>query len=154
MNNKKIITAFAAVTIIASSVFAGAGHKEGKHSLRNPENVVALMVNNHDVNQDGRLNSTELAKSIESLYELRNDAISNRREALVANGIISPVEAPKRICNAFVPARRRSSHSNEPGGCQSGQCPGNHRAFGLTRSLAGTELGNSSLLQPPFIKKL
>ena len=44
MNNKKIITAFAAVTIIASSVFAGAGHKEGKHSLRNPENVVVLMV--------------------------------------------------------------------------------------------------------------
>ena len=98
MNNKKIITAFAAVTIIASSVFAGAGHKEGKHSLRNPENVVALMVNNHDVNQDGRLNSTELAKSIESLYELRNDSISNRREALVANGIISPVEAQ----NGFV----------------------------------------------------
>ena len=47
------------------------------------------MVNSHDVNQDGRLNSTELAKSIESLYELRNDAISNRRETLVANGIIS-----------------------------------------------------------------
>ena len=98
MNNKKIITAFAAVTIIASSAFAGAGHKEGKHSLRNPENVVALMVNNHDVNQDGRLNSTELAKSIESLYELRNDAISNRHDALVANGIISPVEAQ----NGFV----------------------------------------------------
>ena len=98
MNTKNIITALAAATIIASSAFAGAGHKEGKHSLRNPENVVALMVNSHDVNQDRRLNSTELAKSIESLYELRNDAISNLRETLVANGIISPVEAK----NGFV----------------------------------------------------
>ena len=78
MNAAKIITAFAAVTIIASSAFAGGGHKEGKYSLRNPENVTALMVSNHDVNQDGQLNSTELAKSIESLYKLRNDAINNR----------------------------------------------------------------------------
>ena len=76
MNAAKIITAFAAVTIIAA--FAGGGHKEGKYSLRNPENVAALMVSNHDVNQDGHLNSTELAKSIESLYKLRNDAINNR----------------------------------------------------------------------------
>ena len=98
MNTKKITTAIAAVAIIASSAIAGESHKNGKHSLRNPENVVALMVSNHDVNQDGRLNSTELAKSIEALYELRNDAISNRRETMVANGIISPVEAQ----NGFV----------------------------------------------------
>ena len=78
MNAAKIITAFAAVTIIASSAFAGGGHKEGKYSLSNPENVAALMVSNHDVNPDGHLNSTELARSIESLYKLRNDAINNR----------------------------------------------------------------------------
>ena len=55
MNTKKIIAVLVAVAIVNSSAFAGAGHKEGKCSLRNPENVVAMMVNNHDVNQDGRL---------------------------------------------------------------------------------------------------
>ena len=55
MNTKKIIAALVAVAIVNSSAFAGAGHKEGKCSLLKPENVVALMVNNHDVNQDGRL---------------------------------------------------------------------------------------------------
>ena len=55
MNTKKIIAALVAVAIVNSSACAGAGHKEGKCSLRNPENVVAMMVNNHDVNQDGRL---------------------------------------------------------------------------------------------------
>ena len=54
MNTKKIIAALVAVAIVDSSALAGAGHKEGKCSLRNPENVVALMVNNQDVNQDGR----------------------------------------------------------------------------------------------------
>lgn len=98
MNTKRIIAAVAAVTIIASSAFAGNGYKNGKHSLRNPENVIALMVSNHDANQDGRLDSVELANSIEALYEIRDDAIVNRREALVASGIISPVEAQ----NGFV----------------------------------------------------
>ena len=55
MNTKKIIAALAAVASHNSSDFAGAGHKEGKYSLRVPKNVVALMVNNHDANQDGRL---------------------------------------------------------------------------------------------------
>ena len=104
MNTKNIITTLAAVTIIATSAFAGAGHKDGNHSLRNPENVVALMVSNHDANQDGRLDSTELANSIETLYELRNDAIINRRETLVANGIISPVEAQNGVVTlSFLP---------------------------------------------------
>ena len=54
MNTKKIIAALVAVAIVTSSAFAGAGHNEGKCSLLKPENVVALIVNNHDVNQDGR----------------------------------------------------------------------------------------------------
>jgi len=104
MNNKKIITALTAATIVASSAFAGIGHKDGKSSLRNPENIVALMVGYHDTNQDGRLDTVELAKSIEALYELRNDAIVNRREALVADGIISPVEADKGVVTlSFLP---------------------------------------------------
>jgi len=104
MNNKKIITTLAAATIIASSALAGVGQKDGKRSLRNPESVVALMVSNHDANQDGRLDTAELANSIEALYELRNDAIANRREALVANGIISPVEAQNGVVTlSFLP---------------------------------------------------
>ena len=55
MNTKKIIAVLVAVAIVNSTAFAGAGHKEGKCSLRIRENVVALMVNNQDVNQDGRL---------------------------------------------------------------------------------------------------
>ena len=55
MYTKKIIAALVAVAIVNSSAFAGAGHKEGKCSLRNPENVGAMRVNNHDVIQDVRL---------------------------------------------------------------------------------------------------
>ena len=55
MNTKKIIGTLVAVAIVVFSAFAGAGYKEGKCSLLKLENVVALIVNNHDVNQDGRL---------------------------------------------------------------------------------------------------
>ncbi len=97
MNAKKlaIITITALITSTASlaeSVKIGA-----KNQMPNRVQIVSSMIANHDENQDGALNATELAASIESLYELRQYAIRNHRDTMISLGKISEYEASKGI---------------------------------------------------------
>ncbi len=63
-----------------------------------PENIVARMISNHDENRDGALDNAELAASIESLFDHRNQVVRERRDAMVAKGFI----AAEKADNGFI----------------------------------------------------
>ncbi len=89
MNTKQIIIASIAAASIATSAFAKGEHGRGPFHVANPESIVATMLEQHDLNQDGVLNSTELAQSIESLHDMRQNAIRNHRDRLIEAGALS-----------------------------------------------------------------
>ena len=102
MKTKTIAAAIAALSIASASFAeAGSGHRKG-HA--NPETVVAHMLVHHDADLDGRLDTAELARSIEAMYDRRDDAIRNHRDAMVARGIISEDEAANGVVTlSFLP---------------------------------------------------
>jgi len=97
MKTSKIIIALVAATIASAASFAALGSKQSVTQRLQPQEIAILMFGSNDVNNDGVLDIVELADSIESLYELRNDAIRNQREALIENGFISEAESARGI---------------------------------------------------------
>ena len=67
----------------------------GQHP--NSEKIVAQMFANHERNNDGALDSIELANSIEGLYDQRQTTILERRDSLVEKGVISEYERSKGV---------------------------------------------------------
>lgn len=99
MKTSKIIIASIAASI-ASVVSFAASSNQAFQSRIQPQDVAVLMFGGHDLNNDGALDSAELANSIESLYDMRQDAIRDRRDrrdTLVSNGMISAVESSNGI---------------------------------------------------------
>lgn len=104
MKTSKIIIASIAV-IIASAVSIAAGSSKpfGEKRIQ-PQDIVILMLADHDGNNDGALDSVELANSIEGLYRLRKEVIRDRRDALLEEGVISEVEYSKGFVTlSFLP---------------------------------------------------
>jgi len=97
MNAKKLAIITIAALIATTASFAETNQVGLKKQMPNKTQIVADMIANHDENQDGALNSTELAASIESLYELRQNAIRDHRDALVRSGMISDYESSNGI---------------------------------------------------------
>ena len=95
--NTKHITIAAIVTFIATNASFADTTKPSK-VRHNPEAIVAMMIGGHDEDHDGALNNTELAESIEDLYAKRNQSIRERRESMVAEGLI----AAEKADNGFV----------------------------------------------------
>ena len=94
----KILAIITITALIASTASIAETSKNGpKSKMPNRVQIVSSMIANHDANQDGALNATELAASIESLYELRQNAIRNRRDAMINLGKITEYEASKGI---------------------------------------------------------
>jgi hypothetical protein len=88
MKTTKIIIAFIAASIATAASFAAVDSNRIVKKGPQPQDFAILMFADSDANNDGALDSVELAKSIENLYAWRNEAISNRREMLVAKGLI------------------------------------------------------------------
>ena len=95
--NPKHITIAAIVTFIATNASFADATKPSK-VRHNPEEIVAMMIGGRDEDHDGALNNTELAESIEDLYAKRNQSIRERRESMVAEGLI----AAEKADNGFV----------------------------------------------------
>ena len=56
-----------------------------------PEYELTIMIARHDTNGDYKLNKAELIGWIKNYYEKRETMIRNRREMLIARGILSPI---------------------------------------------------------------
>jgi|ETNmetMinimDraft_22_1059887.scaffolds.fasta_scaffold00102_19 hypothetical protein len=92
MKNVKNITASVAALIVAATAFGGTIGPKELGARPNPQEIAAIVFGGHDTDNDGALNSAELATSIEALYEMRDDTIRARREALAERGVISAEE--------------------------------------------------------------
>ncbi len=88
MKTSKIITATIAAAVITASSFAKSDADAAK-GRPSPKEVTAIMLGGHDTNNDGALDTAELANAIEGLYNLRQEAIVNHRAAMIENGHIS-----------------------------------------------------------------
>ena len=97
MKTSKFIIASVAATFVATLSFAGSSPKATFKKGLNPEQIVAQMFANHDRNHDGSLDSVELANSIEALYDLRQEAIQDRRDNLAKTGVLSEFERAKGV---------------------------------------------------------
>ena len=97
MNAKKLAIITITALIASTASIAESGKNGPKNQMPNRVQIVSSLIANHDENQDGALNSTELAASIESLYQLRQDAIRNHRDNMISLGKISEYEASKGI---------------------------------------------------------
>ncbi len=87
MKTSKIITATIVAAVITASSFA---HSDKAANGRpSSKDITAIMLDGHDANFDGALDTAELANAIEGLYDMRKDAIVNRRDAMVENGYVS-----------------------------------------------------------------
>ena len=95
--NTKHITIATIVTFIATNASFADATKPSK-VRHNPEAIVARIIGGHDEHHDGALNKTEVAESIEDLYAKRNQSIRERRESMVAEGLI----AAEKADNGFV----------------------------------------------------
>jgi len=96
MKTTKIIIASIAASIVSVASFA-ASSNQAFESRMQPQDVAVLLLGGHDLDNDGALNSAELANSIESLYVMRQAAIRDRRDTLVSNGVISAAEGSNGI---------------------------------------------------------
>ncbi len=94
MNLQRITAATIAALLIASATFAESSRPKASHEKAA---IVATMIANHDINLDGGLDSVELAASIEALYEMRQNAFRNHRDAMVERGVVTPSEASNGI---------------------------------------------------------
>lgn len=97
MNAKKIITVTLAALIASVGTLAKTSGTEIAKKTHSREQIVASMIANHDENKDGSLNTSELTRSIEALYDRRQNAIRNHRDALVKSGMLSEMEASNGI---------------------------------------------------------
>ncbi len=97
MNAKKLAIITITTLIAATASFAETNPVGLKKQMPNKTQIVANMIADHDENHDGALNATELAASIESLYELRQNAIRDHRNTLIRSGMISDYESRNGI---------------------------------------------------------
>lgn len=97
MNAKKLAIITITVLVATATSFAATSKDGLRKQMPDRAQIVSSMILNHDENQDGALNSTELASSIESLYELRQNAIRDHRDAMLDLGRISEYEANNGI---------------------------------------------------------
>lgn len=96
MKTTKIIIASIAASIASIASFAASSNQTFESRMQ-PQDVAVLMFGGHDLDNDGALDSVELANSIESLYEMRQEAIRDRRDTLVSNGVITAAEGANGI---------------------------------------------------------
>ncbi len=98
MNAKNTLIAIVATLSISATSFADVGSRIVEHKKPSPVSIVANMIENYDLNNDGALNDLELAISIEDMFEHRNLAMRDRREAMIEKGFI----AAEKADNGFV----------------------------------------------------
>ena len=92
MKNIKNITASVAALIVTVTAFGGTIGPKEFGARPQPQEIAVIVFGDHDTDNDGALNRVELATSIEALYELRDDAIRARREAMAERGVLSAEE--------------------------------------------------------------
>ena len=86
------IAASTATLIASAFAFADTTESNELGFRPNSQEIAALFLGGHDRDNDGALSGEELARSIESLYEMRDEAIYAHRQDKLESGTLSEDE--------------------------------------------------------------